>query len=255
MEDECRWECRAGKGDNNKTRAQHTPKAALFMLRWRRAVKTRKSKNFWLLAERFNLHGQKQELFVLQRSLGCKSQFSPAWSQGTAWEREKIQAGQMVASKQLPTAAGSSKKIQGRAAKIQGRAAKTQPRPSVGQGKQSLECGQQKELGTSSVLTARPKKNELKNHLVGFSGSSALGLLENQQKLSARNCCALNLGLKSWLEKSSPRADLVQIHVWGRKNPVVVIKSIFSGGRDTRNQDKKSMAPWNLTAIIVKVEI
>lgn len=157
------WMTKQGwKGRQQQNLSTTRPKSCFIYHQWRRAVKTTKSRNFWVLAEKFNLHGQKQELFVLQRSLGCKCQFSPAWSQGTAWETEKIQAGQMVGSKQLPTAAGSSKKSREEQQKIQGRAAKTQPSPTVGQGKQSLECGQQKELGTSSVLTA------WKTTLLGF---------------------------------------------------------------------------------------
>lgn len=84
----------------------------------------------------------------------------------------KIQAGQMVGRKQLPTAAGSSKNP-GKSSK---KSREEQPKHSSIQAwdreSREQEAGQERKVGTSSVCTAWPKKNELKIHLGGFSDLS-----------------------------------------------------------------------------------
>lgn len=125
-------------------------------------------------------------------------------------------------------------KIQGRAAKNPGKSGQNTAKSNCGTGK--AESGVRAAKGAGDKLSSHC----LKNHLVGFSDFSALDLLENRQKLSARKCCALNFGLKIDLRINLVQlscVDLEQIHVWGRKNSVVVIKfNIFWGQRHKKSR-------------------
>lgn len=88
---------------------------------------------------------------------------------GTAWEREEIQAGQMVGRKQLPTAAGSSKNLR--------KSSQNTATSNSGMGKEeTCSLGRKRRWEWARFA----KDNELKNHLVGFSDPSALAPLENQ---------------------------------------------------------------------------
>lgn len=213
MGDECRWECQGSrmtkqgwKGrqqqDFSSLWAQHTSKAALFMVKWRKAIKKilkiQKVLDFW-----------HKDLTCLARSRSCVSSKGP-WAakkpispsserglcSGTAWERGEIQPGQMVGRKHLPTAAGSSKKKNNKSKEEQPKHNHIQ---LWDRENRDLQPGQEREVGTAQFSPFGQRQWAEKSPWGDFWSFCTL---ENQEKIStrnwllARNCCALNFDWK-----------------------------------------------------------